>query len=73
VSRRKVRPRALKAAPEAPVLGQFALFGSAEPWQPTGCACWPSVERACGHCKPCDSCQDCGRCAGRGCGCACEG
>ncbi|CAM5604748.1 hypothetical protein SROCM77S_06829 [Streptomyces rochei] len=70
---RRVKPRAVPTSVTAPTPGQFALFGSADPWQPTGCTCFPIVTRGCGHCKACDSCQDCRRCAGRGCECACEG
>lgn len=73
MSPRRVKPRAPKRAPEAPVPGQVGLFGSADPWAPTrDCRCWPPVPRGCHHCKTCDTCQDCGRCAGTGCSCACE-
>ena len=68
---RRIRPRAPKRVPQAPTAGQFNLFGSPDPWEPTGCTCWPPVPRGCHHCKACDTCQDCGRCAGRGCTCGC--
>ncbi|MEU5445800.1 hypothetical protein [Streptomyces griseofuscus] len=79
---RRVRPRPVPAGITDPVPGQYALFGAADPWQPSGCTqrgrdltsdCWPPKMRGCGHCKNCDTCQDCGQCAGAGCGCACEG
>lgn len=66
------RIRTPKRAPEAPVPGQLGLFGSTDPWAPTGCDCWPPVPRGCHHCKACDTCQDCGKCAGTGCTCDCE-
>lgn len=69
---RRVKPRLVRASITAPVPGQLA-FGCEEPWQPTGCECWPPPVRGCGHCKLCDTCQDCRACAGRGCECACEG
>ncbi|MGA5552658.1 hypothetical protein [Streptomyces pseudogriseolus] len=52
--------------------GQLGLFGSPEPWQPTGCRCWPVDNRGCGHCRTCSACQDCGQCAGPGCACGCD-
>jgi hypothetical protein len=48
------------------------MFGSPDPWQPTGCDCWPVAARGCHHCKQCDTCQDCRQCAGRGCSCDCD-
>jgi hypothetical protein len=70
MSPRRVKPRAPKRAPETPTPGQLSLDG-ADPWQPTGCDCWPPVPRGCGHCKTCETCQDCHRCAGQGCTCEC--
>ncbi|MEF9908636.1 hypothetical protein ACQSMD_33350 [Streptomyces flavovirens] len=59
-------------SPRPPIPGQLGLFGSEEPWQPTGCSCWPPAPRGCHHCKHCDTCQDCGHCAGTGCTCTCD-
>ncbi len=68
----RVRPRTPPRTPVEPVPGQLDFLGS-DPWQPTrDCRCWPLNLRGCHHCKTCDACQDCGRCAGRGCTCACE-
>ncbi|MBQ0891313.1 hypothetical protein KBZ94_41520 [Streptomyces sp. RM72] len=73
MSPRRVKPRTAPASITDPVPGQFALFGSAEPWQPSACTCWPLNLRGCRHCKNCETCQDCRQCASRGCECACEG
>ncbi|MFE1576249.1 hypothetical protein [Streptomyces fradiae] len=62
-------PRRLQ--PPTLTAGQLGLFGSAEPWQPTGCRCWPLTLRGCQHCTACSTCTDCGRCAGQGCTCEC--
>ena len=67
----RIRPRTPPKAPAVPVPGQLDLLGS-DPWQPTGCTCWPLNPRGCHHCKNCDTCQDCGQCAGRGCTCKCD-
>jgi hypothetical protein len=72
MSPRRIKPRAPKRAPEQPVPGQLGMFGSPDPWQPTGCDCWPPAPRGCHHCKNCETCQDCGRCAGTGCSCECD-
>lgn len=68
----RVKLRAARGAPEVNVPGQLGLFGSPEPWQPTGCRCWPIDNRGCGHCRTCSACGDCGRCAGQGCACGCD-
>ncbi|MFI1962438.1 hypothetical protein ACH46L_31725 [Streptomyces althioticus] len=70
----KVRaPRkAPRKAPPAMSVGQLGLFGSPDPWQPTGCRCWPVDNRGCGHCRACSACKTCGKCAGPGCSCGCD-
>ncbi|MDX2930430.1 hypothetical protein PV411_38730 [Streptomyces sp. NRRL_B-16638] len=72
MARSRVKPRAPRRAPEENVPGQLGLVGSADPWQPTGCRCWPPDNRGCGHCRTCSACQDCGACAGPGCACGCD-
>lgn len=69
---RRIPPRTPARTPAVPVPGQLGMFGSEDPWQPTGCDCWPVAVRGCHHCKNCDTCGDCGRCAGRGCSCECD-
>ncbi|MTE22609.1 hypothetical protein F0L17_26640 [Streptomyces sp. TRM43335] len=69
--RTKRRLPAPRRTPHVMTPGQLGI-GSEEPWQPTGCACWPPDPRTgCQHCRVCDTCQDCRQCAGRGCVCAC--
>ncbi|MCC3654737.1 hypothetical protein LIX60_25385 [Streptomyces sp. S07_1.15] len=72
MARTRRRPVRCPARTAEPVPGQLGLFGSPDPWQPTGCRCWPVDNRGCGHCRTCSACQDCGRCAGPGCACGCD-
>ncbi|MEZ3182982.1 hypothetical protein KYY02_31280 [Streptomyces pimonensis] len=68
-----IKPRAPRKTPAPMSPGQLGLFGAPEPWQPTGCRCWPpDLRPGCQHCRTCSACQDCGRCAGTGCSCTCD-